>query len=421
MSEANRWAKRALAHVRVLSRGIGPRGATSDEERRAAEYVRDELRQMGLQQARLEPFRGVVSAWLSWAVAFSLALWGALVGLLFARLMGEIIALAFYLPAVWIIYRELYPVVGSGVGGHFIRRRLWQGDSQNVVGVVTPAGPVERRVVLMGYVDSAHAPFFWRTSSRRRLIGCLALPLFFSVPCGAVTLILGVFSGNVWFYPLAILTIFLPSAGLVVSLRAGHSSFCPGANHNASGVGTLLALAERLKEAPLARTEVWLLATGCRETGGDGMRAFLGAHGETLAQATFVALEGVGVGQRPVYLTGEGFLWKTPYSPKALALAAQAAERCRETGLEVGTKRHRGAPTEMGLIVRAGLEGLAVNAWPGPDQESGVAGRRRMDDTFDTLEKEALAGVHAFVWALLQEIDADFQDRSLNPNASNLA
>ena len=415
MSEPNRWAKRAMAHGRVLCRGIGPRGAASDEEQRAAEYVRDELQRLRLQAVRVEPFGGTDSAWLPWAIAFSLTIWGVLIGLIMAQRGGEIIALAFFLLAAWIAYRELYPTIGSGAGsppsgagtssgGFPIRRWLWQGDSQNVIGVVSPSGPVERRVVLMSYLDSARAPFFWRTQRRRRLVGCLALPILCSLPCSGATLMLGAMTGNAWFYPLAILVSSFPSIGLIASLRAGRSPLAPGANNNASGVGALLALAERLQKAPLAHTEVWLLATGCRETGGDGARAFLRTHGETLAQATFVALEGVGVGEWPVYLTGEGRMRQTHYSSKTLALAAQAAERCREAGLDVSPEHHQGGPTEMGIITREGLDGVTINVWA---DLNGVAGRRQEADTFDTLEKKALADALTFAWALLQEIDAD--------------
>jgi hypothetical protein len=405
MSEADRWAKRALAHARVLSRGIGPRGATSDGERRAAGYVRNELKQLGLRNTRIESFHGAVSTWMPWAIAFSLALWGMLAGLFF-HWPGAIAGVALHLLALWIIYRELYPP-GPASGGYPIRRWLWQRESQNVVGVVSPGRPVERQVVLMGYLDSARAPFFWRTPGRRRLAGLLIRPVLSILVVNTALLLLGVITANAAFYLLAMFLTFFPTMALLVSLHAERAPFTPGANHNAAGVGTLLALAERLKEAPLARTEVWLLATGCRETGGDGVRAFLKAHGETLASATFVALEGVGVGEQVVYLRGEGLLRNMPYPPKTLALAARAAAHCHETGLEVRAARHRGGPTEMGILAREGLEGVTVSVWPDPGQGPGLAGRRRVDDTFETLEKRALAQVHTFAWALLQEIDTD--------------
>jgi hypothetical protein len=339
---------------------------------------------------------------MPWSIAFSLALWGVFVGLPLGR-VGGLLALVLHLLAAWILWRELYPA-----GDYRVRRWLWRADSQNVVAVAPPAGPVQNRVVLMGYLDSARSPFLWRASGRRRLADLLVWPLLLSVPANALVLFLGAITGSLFLYCLTAPLILCLIVGLMVSLRAERASFTPGANNNASGLATLLALAERLQQEPLARTEVWLLASGCRETYCDGARAFLEAHGEILTpEATFIALEGVGVGQRVVYLNGEGTLYTTRYSPRSLELAAQAAERCRQAGLDVRGERHRGGPTEMGLITRRGFQGLAVNVWPEPAR--GVAGRRRADDVFETLEQGALERVHVFAWELLQEIDADAQ------------
>ena len=54
----------------------------------------------------------------------------------------------------------------------------------------------------------------------------------------------------------------LQSAVIIQSLRADHGDFTPGANINASGLGTALALAERLRAAPLQNTEVWVACCG---------------------------------------------------------------------------------------------------------------------------------------------------------------
>jgi hypothetical protein len=210
-------------------------------------------------------------------------------------------------------------------------------------------------------------------------------------------------TGDVLFYLVAFPLLLPQIATLLASIRFERSPFSPGANNNASGVATLLALAERLKETPLAGTEVWLLATGCRETGKDGLYAFLEYHGTELARTTLIALESVGVGERVVCLTGEGALRTTAYSPTALAFAARAAERCQEASLPVSHRRHRGGPTETGIIARSGLTGIAINVWA--DDSPGVVNRRQTEDTFETIDTRALAKAHAFAWALLQEID----------------
>lgn len=402
MDRADFWAKRARQHAEVLARRIGPRHATSDGEKRAAQYVRDELQRLGLLEARLEPFSGAISAWMPWSIAFSAAAWGMLIGLLFEAIGGAIAA-ALYLFAAWIAYRELYPSAGPGRASYPIRRWLWHDDSQNAIGVAPSKDPAERRVALMAYLDSARAPFVWRTERRQRLVRRTVPLLFASLLLSAAVFLLGAITSNVLFY-FAALALLLPLiAALFFSIRSGRADTCPGANNNAAGVGTLLALAERLKESPLTRTEVWLLATGCRETGGDGIRAILETHGPSLTDATFVALEGVGVGARVVYLTGEGLLRTTHYASETLVVAERAAAHCRENSIPVSAERHPGGPTEMGLIARSGLRGTTVNVWP--SHCPGVASRRRSDDSFDAIQSQALAWAHVFAWRLLQEID----------------
>jgi hypothetical protein len=398
MNDSDHWAKRALKHARVLSQNIGARGATSKAEGRAAAYVHHQLEQLGIKDAKLERFEGATSGWMPWALIFSLSSWGMLIGLVFG-LVGGLIAAAFYAAATWIAYQKLYPTLNNRPA----RRWLWHRESQNVYGSIPPAGSAEREIVIMAYLDSARAPSLWGRLGRRRLLYRLAPLLFLSLPLNAVFFVLGAFTTNVLFYFMALLLLFPQIAALLGSLHAEHSPVGPGANHNASGVGTLLALAERLSASPLAHSQVRLLATGCRETGGDGMRSFLQAYRETPTDVTFIALEGVGVGEHVVYLTSEGPLWRTDYSPQAIEIAARAAARCREQGLSIQTGHHRGFPTEIGILVRHGFQGLGINAWPA--EHPGVAHRHRIDDTPDTLQPQTLAHTHHFVWTLLQEID----------------
>jgi hypothetical protein len=385
----------------VLSKSIGGRHATSSEERRAAEYTQSELKNMRLSQADLISFRGAVFAWMPWSVALSLAAWGMLIGLLLGR-VGALVAAVLYLYAAWIVFTELYPTLGSTTG-YPVRRWLWRGDSQNVIGVVAAEGQVERHAVLVAYLDSPRESFLWHNARRRRFVRWLRPALFVSLLISAASYSLAAVAGSIWPYFVAFLMLFPQVGALFVCIRGERARVSPGANNNAAGVGTLLALAERLQKTPLKHTEVWLLATGCRETGGDGMRSFLESNGTELDSAIFVALEGVGVGDQLLFLTGEGALHQTQFAPDALALAGKAADRCRQNGLQVRAERHRGTATEMGLLTRSGFKGVTISNWPA--DMPGIAGRRQGNDSFGKIQVSALSLAHVFVWALLEEID----------------
>lgn len=85
------------------------------------------------------------------------------------------------------------------------------------------------------------------------------------------------------------------------------SEVVPGANDNLSAVGCLVALAEMLRERPLAGLRVWLVSAGAEETLQDGIRGFLDTHRDELPTGStwFLNLDTVG-SPRLVMLEGEG-------------------------------------------------------------------------------------------------------------------
>ncbi len=90
------------------------------------------------------------------------------------------------------------------------------------------------------------------------------------------------------------------TAGLMADTRL--RSIVPGANDDASGVATVLALARELIANPPKNTEVWFLVTGCEEGIEGGIHAFLEQHHTELEgrRPFFLNLEMLGSG-RPVY------------------------------------------------------------------------------------------------------------------------
>ena len=85
------------------------------------------------------------------------------------------------------------------------------------------------------------------------------------------------------------------------------SAVVPGANDNLSAVGCLVALAEMLRERPVAGLRVWLVSAGAEETLQDGIRAFMDRHRDDLPREStwFLNLDTVG-SPRLVMLEGEG-------------------------------------------------------------------------------------------------------------------
>lgn len=111
----------------------------------------------------------------------------------------------------------------------------------------------------------------------------------------------------------------------------------PGANDNLSGVACLVALAELLREQPIAGLRVLLVSCGAEETIQDGILAFMARHRGELDPATtrFVNLDTVG-SPHLVLLDAEGLVRLEEYHGPWLC---DLVQRCAE---ELEVALHRG-------------------------------------------------------------------------------
>jgi hypothetical protein len=127
---------------------------------------------------------------------------------------------------------------------------------------------------------------------------------------------------------------FVPTIALIVAVPLLAdimlSSVIPGASDNASGVATVLRLADRYGER-LADFDVWVLLTGAQESMQLGMAAFLKRHRKQLdpASTVFLCVDDVGRG-KVRYATKEGYVLAYPFHPDLVALCEQLREEDAE-------------------------------------------------------------------------------------------
>jgi len=185
-------ARRALEHVRYLSGIVGGRGSCTPGERQAAEYTAEQMRSMGVQQVRLEPYQGSASTYRPYVLAFSAALLGAVISW-----MGdgrEWMALAASLNGLgaWGMLLE------TDFSLNWMRRLLPRRPSQNALGII-PAGIQSRRkAVLSAHVDTHRTPVFYASSTWRSLFGQLVSLAFLSL--AACSFSRAICSGDMWAY-----------------------------------------------------------------------------------------------------------------------------------------------------------------------------------------------------------------------------
>jgi hypothetical protein len=392
MTDAQRYVETALRHVHHLAETIGPRGSTTPAERRAAEYARDELRGLGI-EARLEPFRSGRSTYRPFVLAFGVALAGALLYAIARHPAAAFLAAALNGLGAWGMFAEL------DFADNWMRRILPTGPSQNAVGVVPASEGMRRRVVLLGHVDTHRTPVFYSSTTWHKLFVALVGGTFVSMVVGVPAYALLALTGWTWLHGVAGLAAAVQLFGLAMCLHADLTPFGPGANDNASGAASVLALGERLAREPLRHTEVWLVADGCEELGCYGAAALVEAHAGELRDAYFIALDIVGAGD-PAFLVSDGLLRKYPVDPELLAIARQvAAERPELRAFEhVGV-----AYTDAAVVLKRGFRGFTIDALP--RGETGAVHWHQMADTVDKIEPDCLRRVHGFAWEMLRRVD----------------
>ncbi|MFN2322388.1 MAG: M28 family metallopeptidase [Trueperaceae bacterium] len=385
----------ALDHVRHLAGTIGPRGTTTDGERAGAAYAAAQLEALGLPPA-VEPFPAPVSGWRPFAlasatalVATALAVWGGRGG---ATAGAVLLAVA-----TASVFLEMY------FRPNPLRALVRRGESTNVHAVVAPTGPAAERLIVVAHVDTHRTPWAFTTPGRLTLfkastsagvaafvVGTLAFAVVAVVDPGAA---------RTWLLLLAPVYAWV----LGLTLQPDATPHTAGANDNASGVGVVLELAERLTRAPLARTEVTVLVTGAEEVGSYGAQAYLARHPEVRRDgARAISVDNVaGRGAGPCWTTVEGMVFPLRPDPdlrtRALALAA---DRPDLGGYE---RPYTTLHTDATAFMAAGVPSLS---FVGLTPAGVIPDWHTVGDVVERVDAGVLARTTDFVEALVRGVDA---------------
>jgi Peptidase family M28 len=395
-TSVSHFAQRALFHAQTLAKS--GRGSATVAEQQAAEYTQAQLKSLGIEDVHMQPFIGLRSIWLFFALAFGLALVGHAAFWFLRNPLGDVPALVISLVAfglsgylLWckFTFRD-YP----------LRTTIPHASSQNVIAVIPPTGEARKRLVLVGHLDSHRAVFWFANDFLLRLFAISSFVTIYSVYLAIPLYALAVLTHWQVFAWLGLFLAVFHFLGWFTGVTADLGQYSPGANDNASAVGTMLALAERLKAQPLQNTETWLAFTGCEESGCDGMLALLKEHGKMLKEALFVDFELVGIGDCLSYVSKEGNLRRRSIPPEVEALVQEVG---KPFGLHSASTPPIGAFTEGGTLWELGFKAVCVSAH---HQGSPFLPEwHRLTDTPDRLQVNTLERVHSFTWDLLQRFD----------------
>jgi hypothetical protein len=375
----------------------GGRWAGSEAERRAAEHLADRLRALG-REAVLEPIEVRPDYPLTHTLGGLLAASGSALSPRWPRL-----GLAALLVAASSTYGDLTTRF------HLLRRLTRRVRSQNVVS--RERGEKPAVLVLVAHYDSAHTGWIFdphaaerRARLGRRLgheIGPFA-PFMWSlwVALGlAVTRLAGARSRALTAAQLAPALILGTTAALLLQVRG--AEVVPGANDNASGVATILRLAER-HGGRLEHFELWVLLTAAEEGMLLGMREWLRAHRHELdpERTVFVNVDIAGYGTVR-YTTREGLAFPRSHAHELIELCEQIRADDRE-------RRYDARPLDSRLVTDAyvptlhGYRAIQITCLP----ELNIAPHyHQPSDTPDHLQPEALERAFEFCSELIRRID----------------
>jgi hypothetical protein len=390
------YAQHALVYAQALARN--PRGSTTQAEKQAAEYTLAQLKSMGVEHVKLEPFIGLRSIWLFVALAFGLALVGHAAFWLLREPAGDYLAL-------------LISLLAFGLSGFVLWRKftfrsfplqnyLPHAPSQNVIAVIPPAGEVYRRVVLVAHLDSHRAVFWFAHNILVAFFAIFSVVTLYGVYLSMLAYLLAVLTQLQFFAWIGLILVVFHFLGWFTGVTADLGRYSPGANDNASGVGTVLALAEHLESQPLQNTEIWLALTGCEESGCDGMLSLIKEHGSTLREALFIDFEMVGIGDSLRYISEEGNLHRHRIPNEVESLLKEVGDTF---GIKSAITPPVGAFSEGGTLWEYGFKAACISAY---NHNSPILPEwHRLTDTSDRLQLESLERIHLLAWALLQRLD----------------
>ena len=362
------------------------RGASTEDERSAAEYIHDRFKQYTA-DIEIDDFHCIDSPQFLFAMYYAEFMVVSFIAIWWPRM-----ALC-YGAAVLLAY--LAEFMGYEIMGRFAP----QFETQNVVARFMAPTPIRLLVIMAHYDSRRTGPLsemwdpWWIRPAHASILFCMVIVIFtcaiqaVTVPdenSNLTTTILNWAFAFRW-----IAAIYLLSAACVMAIDARSGDFARGANDNASGTAALLRLAEHLAHNPIPDADVYLVATGGNQAWMSGARHLIGTHQFDQENTRFLNLDEIG-SEILCYTTSEGLLYAFPAGSELLKTAEALAPQFDAHPI------HRPVATSDALIAHThAYQTLTLTSIP--TQES--------ENPHDTLvDVDALAVEHAadFAEAILR-------------------
>src|SRR5215208_3162530 len=381
----------AVRHLETIERGTGSPG-----EREAAEWIAQQLRELGC-EAHTEAEQVHGGYWIPVGAPAAAA-----AGLALLALRGggpaRLAALAGGAAAAASILDDI-----SG-GAQVSRRVLPTRESRNVVAVAgDPQG--ERTLVLVAHHDAGHGGAVFDHSLADKIeerwpgfIGRFETypPIMWPTVAGPLVTALGALTGSRRMLRAGAVL----GAGTAAAMAdIARSPVSPGASDNLSAVAVLLGVAEALQAQPVSGLRVLLVSTGSEESFMEGMRRFMERWSPQLPKdrTTVVCLETLGC-PRLALIEGEGMAWMTDYPQATRDLVADVAD---DAGIALVRGLRTRAATDGLIALRAGYPSALLAS---VDQRNIPSHWHCACDVADNVDFDTVAQATALCTALVRRL-----------------
>ncbi len=389
-----------MKHIYALSVDIGPRRPSSENEEKAADYIFNFFRSLGLEPVKQKFYTLSTFSWV-YIVLFGLYILSFILYFynIILSIPPAILALIIFL-----LEGSTKPVL------YYI---LLKGLSYNVFTIIKPKNKVKYRLILTGHYDSSRPAWFFNpkfVKNFRKLFLAIALSSILYPLILIITLLYETFiSTNILFInirDLALILSLVPIGFIFLGFfsmihREAIYKDIPGANDNASGASMVLALAEILSKNPLESTEVWCVATGSEESGMFGMIHFLKEYGKNFDKNKTFILNFDMVGSGDIYyITGEGLLTTMKSDKLLIEIADKVAKSHEEWNIR--SRTYKLLPTDATPAIARGFKAMSIMGF---NEKGLLPNWHWYTDTYENIEEQTIKKALKYSYEIIKEID----------------
>ncbi len=389
MSSASSASLDTMAIVRDLA-ALPHRGATTAQERQAADILERHLQSLGAsveRQGFVTPKTYVSEVW--WLI-------GALeAGLLLIPFLG-------WLAFAWV-------ALCVALAWHYFDWRASpvsllppRAAAFNVIGRQPVQGQAHKKLILMGHYDSAPVSRLYLPSMVKGFRQSLRMSLGLMLVAAIVALLTVLRVGLPWVNWLRyLLMIYFLVQGVMSSIDYWRLGFTNGAADNATGTAVAVATAARLWSAPIPGWEVEVVLTSAEEANLKGALAYFRARRAELdpRNTYLLNLDNLGAGKLKI-VTRTGSVTDIVYQNALVDAALQtAASDPRFQDVQAGVW-HTG-DFDSAWFARAGIPSLTLSA---QDEQGLIPNLHRPGDTLENVDenlpRQAVDFAEATLWRL---------------------